>query len=439
MQHHVLPVLRPLVSRRAPRIVVPPRVVRELALVALLAGVPACGDRVQGTEPPTERRPESWQPPPGLPVLEALRGTVDVLAGTMTFEPAAGTALPSTSAIRGQVYGDQGVTVRVRNTPVTTQTIGGKRRYSAQVGLQNLLPHPIGDEQAGLVTTDTMGIYVFVSGGPTVVATSSPCAACTVVPFNHQGTLTLDQPGRRYWHWQERVGAAGSASDTTLARRTWTFEADTAVTRFSFEVLVSAAWPPPHETSWKIEYAGDSIPDTQEEPRWRRYVEGTGTSASNQVPGILRMSAGPREIVRFFRRDSVPFAGSAYVEARMALSSQQVNRAEARVLLDDGARFIAVGIARDKVWFTDSSNTFLPGAAFTALTTANQNTYQVRKYAADSVVLVVNGARVGALPYGQLPQQSGGLPLVMLGNRGIVGSSVGDWDYVIYGIGRATP
>lgn len=434
MQHHVLPIVTPHVPHRAPLVTLPRRAVRALPLAALIAALSACGDRVQGTAP----QPDAEPPHRGLPVLGALRGTVDLAAGTMSFDPAGGTA-GSAGAIRGQVYGDQGTTVRIRNTPVTTQLVGGKRRYSAQVGLQNLLAHAIGDEQAGLLPADTMGIYVFVSGGPTVVATSSPCATCTVVPANHQGTLTLDQPGRRYWHWQERVGAAGSVGDTTLARRTWTFEADTAVTRFTFNVLVSAAWPPPNETSWKIEYAGDSIPDTQEEPRWRRYVEGTGTSASNPTPGLLRLTAGSKEIIRFFRRDSVSSAGSAYVEIRMAMSSQQNNRAEARVLLDDGVRFIALGIARDKAWFADSSNTFLPGTAFTALTTASQNTYQLRKYAADSVVLLVNGARAGALPYSQMPLHSGGVPMAMFGNRGIVGSSIGDWDYVIYGIGRATP
>src|SRR5690606_8973841 len=100
--------------------------------------------------------------------------------------------------------GDQGVTVRIYNSPVTVSPSSpGKKRYSASVGVRNLLPHTIGDEQAG-PASHNLGIFVFVTAGPTVTGTSSACSpACTVSVVGQDGIFNFTTPGQRYWFWQE--------------------------------------------------------------------------------------------------------------------------------------------------------------------------------------------------------------------------------------------
>jgi len=367
-----------------------------------------------------------------------MRGEVDLVAGTLTFEPAGvrGSASPLLA-----IYGGQNVNIRLYNTPVTQTLVGAKRLFTASVGLRNLRSHPIGDEQAAASPADTMGVYVFFSAGPNVTATSSTCAACTVTVKNNHGTLPFTAPGQKYFHWPERIGAFNGGSDTTRNRATWTFEADTAVSNFSFDVLVSAAWTRPNDTSWKIEYSGDSLPHTQAEPRWRRMLVGTGPTDS-AATGFLRIKMGtPTNIVDLYfqRRDSLVTTTNAFAEATMKLVSG-TGDAHTGFGFDDNTKQIELGMSTTEVGFIDEGYGFIDKIP---LTTNVYRTYQIRKFAADSVQLWVGGTRRLTVPYGSFKANAAAATLpsfFRFGSHGKGGvSNVSDWDNVVYIIGRTSP
>jgi hypothetical protein len=408
---------------------------RRSVLLVMLA-VCGCADGGDGTPP------IATEPSRPAATMVGLHATVDVAAGTLTFEsqPGARASLAGPNGVRlAGIYGDQGVTVRLYNSPVTVAAspTPGKETYTANVGLRNLLNHAIGDEQAGLAPLDTMGIYVFVTSGPTVTGTSSPCSpTCAVTAQNHHGTLAFNAPGQRYWHWPERVGAVGGVIDTTIARKTWVFEADTQVTSFRFDVLVSAAWPPPNDTRWKVDYQGDSLPDTQEEPRWRLTNAGGTYTATG---GVLNTTTNPPDDIQFYRRDSVTTTANAYAEARIRLNSTSGGR-RAAIHFNDGVKYVALGVGPGNVGFISSAQSG-PFIVSWATTTNTFRTYQLRKYAADSAVIYVDGARVGAIAYSALSAD----PTGALDTRFVFGcprtgvSTNADWDYVIYEIGVTQP
>ena len=211
------------------------------------------------------------------------------------------------------------MTVRIYNSTVTTSApVAGKKTFTANVGVRNLLAYRIGDEQGAATPADTMGIYVFVNSGPVVSATSSSCPTCTVTVANRHGTLNFNGTNQAYWFYPELLGPANGGSDTTRVRKTWIFEADTAVTRFNFDVLVSAAWVPPNETFWKIEYPGDSLPDTQAEPRWRKSA--TLMASATLVGGNLQIDLRrTKDSLLYSRRDSISTGMNALVDARFRL------------------------------------------------------------------------------------------------------------------------
>ena len=363
-----------------------------------------------------------------------MRGTIDMTTGALTFESARSELSPPLRAMNRAVYGDQNVLVRLYNTQVTIDSVSvpGTKTWSGNVGLQNLTTHAIGDEQAG-VAPDTMGVFVFFNTTPTVTA-PLPCTGCSVTIGRFDGTGNFTAPGQRYFWWRDRV----AANDTTKVRKLWSFSAPSQVTAFSFTVLVSAAWPPPDETRWKVTLNNDSLPDTQEEPPW--HTEQSGSATYTASAGSLTVNASSNGALRFYRRDSVRTTDAAYIEARMQSSSANPNRPEARIAIDDGVKYAGLGIARGSVWFVDSSATFLSGTPVSVNTTSGYNVYQLRKYGADSVAFFVNGTWRGAMLYALLP--TGSLltaPRFVFGNRGIAGASGGSWDYVLYEIGSPIP
>lgn len=415
-------------------------------LALTLIGLVACGDAPSGVEPASPVPPKAPSRTPA-----GLRGTADLVAGTLTFEP-----LPTASPVQttpaavvlAGIYGDQGVTVRIYNSPVTitNPSSPGKKTFSAPAGVRNLLAFPIGDEQAGATPTDTMGIYVFVSSGPTVTGTSSPCSpACTVTVLNEHGTLAFNAPTQPYWHWNERLGAAAGGNDTTRVRNTWTFEADTQVTAFQFEVLVSAAWANPNETRWRMSYDGDSIPDIDAEPPWRRNATGTaGTfSLDNPSPGIITIDAAAGARVAFLQNDSLASNTSAWIEARLRTNTT-ITQPEISFGIDDDVRFIGVGANGTQVGFLTGTFTFL-GTPVT-LNTSTFHIYQIRKFGADSVQLLVDGARVASRAYTALSTSIAQLPyFLFFGGVGTnfppasLSGNSSSWDYVTYEIGSPQP
>lgn len=398
----------------------------------------ACSCIAGCAETPTAQRKNATPSMP-LPRVTVVRGEVDADRGTLTFSP-----VPmGGSGFTPAVYGDQGGTVRLSNTPVVvTQPSSTVRRFEAQVGIRNLLAHVVGDEQAGASPPDTVGIFVFFISGPIVTA-PSPCTGCAVTLVSHLGTATFTAPNQKYFHWQERLAPAGSLTgeDTTRQRATWRFDADAAVTGFQFDVLISAAWPPPHETRWKVEYSADSLPETGSEPRWR-LRDAAISGARSASGGFLEIDAGaiPGAETSFYRRDSLAAGGNAYIEMRLRYNGGSVTQAGPWLLFDDGTKFIAFGVRSDQVGFIDASRNFL-GTPFAMNTRNAHHTYQLRKYAADSAVFYVNGTRRGWIAYASLAATAypTGAPLVQFGHVTVVPSARSNWDYVIYELGAASP
>jgi hypothetical protein len=391
--------------------------------------------------------------PPAAPAaysapMTTLRATVDLEAGTLTFTPLvatnAGYSLPA--GFSASIYGNQGVTVRIYNSAVTVTNPSspGKKTFSAPVGIRNLLPHPIGDEQATGTPTDTMGIDIFINSGPTVTATSSVCApACTVTAKNPDGKRAFSAPNQAYWHWQEIVGSAGSARDTTLTRKLWVFEADTQVTNFSFDVSVNAAWPAPFETRWKVEFSADSAPTAGTSARWHQMAGSNGAATMNSPGAGLMTLVVPNKGVQLFTRDDgiVP-SSDAYVEARVRRNTGGTGE-QVAFGIDDGVTLIAVGLSVDgQIGFLDDAFDFF---ATTSTTTTTLQTYQLRKVGNTTVELwlVETGTLLLSRPYASFPASPTGFADgVFFGDpdgdksKGPISST---WDYVTYEIGVSRP
>jgi hypothetical protein len=368
-------------------------------------------------------------------VLGGVQGTIDLRTGALEFTP-----LPAVSAsplgLSRAVYGDQNVLTRLYNTAVAVDSVSvpGTRTWSGNVGLQNLTSHFIGDEQTGATPTEIMGVFVFFNSTPTVTS-PIPCPGCTVTINQSDGSGNFTAPGQRYSWWGERI----AAGDTTRTRKLWSFSAPSQVRTFSFTVLVGAAWPAPDETRWKVTLNNDSIPDTQEEPRWRRQTLGTGNSAAAAGGNLTLTTTSTTGELDFYRRDSLAANTSAYIEARM--SSTVTTAAAAPILaIDDGNKFMAVAAGSATAWFADTSRAYLAGTPV-AVTTGAMNVYQLRKYGADSIVFYLNGARAGRFTYSALPNTGypGAAPLQAFGQRARGVTVTSTWDYVVYEIGSAVP
>lgn len=422
-----------------------PLVFRTGILLAL-CGAAACGEAPSSSGRTPLLQPTSHP----ITTVSRLRGTLDVASGTLTFDPVSstGTSLPG-SGVSASIYGEQGVTVRIYNSAVVTSApVGGKKTYAANVGVRNLLGYRIGDEQAGSAPADTLGIFVFTSTAPIVSGTSSPCT-CTVTVKNAAGsrafTSLTSQP---YWYWPELLGAANGGADTTLVRKQWVFEADTQVTRFSFDILVSAAWSAPNETAWKVEYRPDSVPDLQTKPRWRKIATSKTTSAI--IGGALQLDVQrSKDSLQYIRRDSISSATNALMEATFRLDDGgNKPDPQAGISMDDKTRYIGLLISdssfagRARVGFVDGAGGFIAGASDTVAVRALRS-YQIRKFGSDSVVAFVGGTRRFAAAYGALPPtralatdpSSFGFGIAASSSR----STTTTWSSVLYQIGLATP
>jgi hypothetical protein len=381
-----------------------------------------------------------------------MRGTVDVDAGTLTFQPIGletgshGQVPPISAA----VYGDQGVTISVYNGPVTISApSGGKKTYSANVGLRNRLAHTIGDEQGAATPLDTMGIFVFMNAGPTVTATSSACSpACTVTVANAMGARPFNLlTNQAYWHWTDQVGpfVPAGGPDTTRIRRQWTFQADTQVRAFSFDVLVSAAWPLPFESRWKVDYPADSAPHLNAEPLWKRTVTGAPTvTIASPAAGQVTLATPALGSQYFARFDSLASTTSSYLDTRVRVNAPIVVAPEISFGIDDNTRFVAAGLSSTRVGFITSSFAFI--GVGTVASTTSFHTYQIRKFGADSAQLLMDGVRIESRVYTAFSVSIAALPSgCFFGGIGTganpvsVAGNSSSWDWVIYEIGTPIP
>jgi hypothetical protein len=371
--------------------------------------------------------PEPVVPVSSMPTLAVMRGTVDLDRGTLEFGPLVGSGL---SGFAPAVYGDQNVNVRLYNSPVVLDSSTTTWRWTANVGIRNMRPHFIGDEETSASPLDTIGVYVFFVQEPVV---GQPCGGCFARIANHHGTMSFDAPNRKYFHWAERLNPVGSAlGDTTRVRRAWTFETSAGVRSFSFNVLVAAVWPVPYETRWRSEYTADTLPAAAA-PAWK--FEGDGGNASISG-GALTLRGHFRGL--FYRRDPIAPTQDAYVHA-VARFSGGGAQPEIGIVLTDRVKLFGLGVANGVVGLISSAGAFIVGT--TSPLGSGIHELQLRKYAADSAVYFVDGVRRGAAPYASLspdtlspPQSSvafGGLP-TSDGNNST-------WDDVIYEIGAASP
>jgi hypothetical protein len=417
------------------------------AIVVALCGAAACGEAGLSSGSTGVLQPSSHNHP--LTSVARLRGTVDVARGTLTFDPvsATGATLPS-SGVSASIYGDQGVTVRIYNSAVLASApVAGKKTYSANVGLRNLLTYRMGDEQGAAAPADTMGIYVFTNTAPIVSGTSSPCT-CTVTVKNAQGMLSLTTAAKQpYWYWPEIVGAVNGGSDTTRLRKKWVFEADTQVTNFSFDVLVSAAWAPPNDTTWRIEYPGDSLPDTEAEPRWRK-LSTTSATSTIVASQLTLTNSSASDSVFYYRGDSIATGMNAMVEARFRLDNGGLrSKPQVGVVLDDGVKMIGVFVSDSSKsansavigFVTSSGSAAFTGPVPVTIASRTSHTVQVRKFRTDTVVVYVDGVRTLSSTYGALPATRGAAN-IMFGARSPGGTgNTSTWEYVVYQLGQATP
>ncbi|HJU88664.1 MAG TPA: hypothetical protein VJ672_04690 [Gemmatimonadaceae bacterium] len=414
------------------------RAARRLTSLLVL-GFAACADGAAIGEPPV------LPPVPGPSVLAELQVDVDARTGEIRFTPVSSTG--PASDVRAQIYGDQNFNVRLSNTPaVVANPSSTLRTVTADIQVKNLRPHPIGDEQGGVAPTDTMGIFVFFTTEPVVTQTSGACTGtCFVRIGNHMGSATFDQPNRKYFYWPERLRATGSLlGDTTLNRRTWRFEMSPEVTNFRFFVLVSAAWPSPFETTsrWKVDYRPDSIPDVGTEPGWR--VNQTGAGGTWSITGTapntqLNLRGNPFSQAFFYRRDSVFTTTDAWMEVSMSLSVGTTNP-QVGFGFTDGVKVVGVAMGNGRVGFVDyNTGTFIG----TPITVTNVvHVYQLRKYAADSAVLLVDGVRRSVIAYAALGADAfaGTLsPQAVWGTGFTFTGTNSNWQYVRYEIGSPTP
>ena len=197
-----------------------------------------------------------------------------------------------------------------------------------------------------------------------------------------------------------------------------------------------------------MNYGADSLPNLGTEPVWVRSAVGGPTTQQNQpAVGQIRMIVSSGQRLTYFRIDSLGPSSNAYIEARFQVDfSFLLTNPEVSFGIDDRNKFIAAGASSSTVGFLTGSGslTFQSGAS-TAVTTSNFNTYQIRKYATDSVVLYINGARrihrlYSAFP-DTLPGSSHGFYFGPLGT-GSGTSQFGkssNWDYVIFEIGASQP
>lgn len=390
----------------------------------LTVAIGCAGSPTGGTEPVI--------PVTSMPTLGVMRGMVDLDRGTLEFAPIAPGGVPG---FQPAIYGDQNVNVRLYNSPVVVDSSTSTWTWTANVGIRNMRAHFVGDEETSVAPLDTMGLYVFFVQEP---VPGQPCGGCFARIANHQGTMSFDAPNRKYFHWPERLNPTGSAlGDTTRVRRTWIFETSAGVRSFSFNVLVAAAWPAPYETRWKTEYTGDLLPGSSA-PTWKTEIWGSGGN-TNVGGGILSLHGNSNGLAMPYRRDPIATTQDAYMHAVARLNGGN-SRPAIALILSDHVKLIGLGIANGTVGLISNAGLFLP--ATTASLSTGTHQFQLRKYAADSVVYFVDGMRRGRASYASLSADNvttASGAYAAFGALPTLGGNDSTWDNVIYEIGAVSP
>ena len=435
--------------------------IRVASAVVALAAVVGCSDRSAGiTGTGVMRQPPAVLPSEGLGVVMA---SVDG-AGNITVTPLQGTSSDLAPGIDGSIYGTQNVNVRVYAAAATITTQGNTKTWTMKFGVRNLLPYPIGSNQAGPSPSDTTGIFLAVIGGPTVTQTATNCpGTCAMSVVAYDGTGTFTAPNQRYLYWRERLAAKQpvAGADTVSARRIIQFTSPKQVTNFTFFLIVGADWPAPAQTNWSVFYNAptDSAPDQHAKPIWRTghmSLSGSGTESWSKSAGVDSLILSNNKDYYGYRRDSLAGGTAAYFEAHVKVNNGGQFKPETVFGFLDGTRMAAVGMTSSQVGFVKIAflaKNFLahglPQSNFvdsTSVTATSAHTYRLRKFGADSVTLEVDGVRRLGLTYSQLPtvaQDSVASfttgPAEFFGDGSISGNHNSAWSVLTYGIGATQP
>lgn len=377
--------------------------------------------------------PEPFVPATPGSSLGMLRATVELDRATLEFTPVVPSAIPGLSTA---IYGDQNVNVRLYNSRVAVDSSTNIWQWTASVGIRNMRSHFIGDEETAATPLDTIGIYVFFVRD---AVPGQPCPGCFARIANHDGTMSFDAPNQKFFYWHERLNPMGAAlGDTTLARRVWRFETSAGVRSFTFSVLIAAPWPAPHEARWKVQYTADVLPGAAAPP-WKSESSGSGGSASVSG-GSLSLTGNATGQLMPYRRDPIASSQDAYIEASVRLESGASSRPQIALMLSDHVKFFALGISGNRVGLMRSDGQFDRGTTSSLASGTHQ--FQLRKYAADSIVWFVDGLRRGRATYSSLSDDtftSSSGAYVAFGALATGSGNRSTWNHVIYEIGAVSP
>lgn len=419
-----------------PQLFIRRRSIRFLAAATLAAAL-ACHDvpAVAPTHPST---------PPGTPSGTVV-GTVDDATGTVTFTPLA-TSASSDGAADPAIYGSQNTTINVHSTSfsIDSVTTPGTKVWSIGVGLRNLLAYPVGSNQNATAAADSTGVFVFFSTLP-IVTLPSGCG-CSVTVKNAMGAASFTTPAPQPYFWYaNRLKKAGTAggTDSTVNNPVWKFTGQSTVHAFTFVLLISAAWPPPNETQWVVSYNGttDSLIDTKASPPWKLDGFTGGGSEAWSASGLALTAPAGKDLYPI-RNDSLSATGSAIFDATLSLSNAN-NGVPESFFGFFVPKVYLVGVAKDKVGFlTLTGPPYVwaftgPTYSFPGPNGTTPHSYRLRKFAADSVVLCVDGARVLAATAASLGGSGVNGAIEAFGTAGQSGPAAATWTFASYTIGSA--
>lgn len=336
----------------------------------------------------------------------------------------------------------------------------------------------------GVFPEDTMGVYVFVSIAPTVIAGCTQGPTCNVTVDSTDGAFPFTSPtAQPYMFFKTILEAADGTLESGLDYtnqlslggshidyfRSIVFKASSAVTNFKFGVTVSTALVAPNATRWRVGYTGDSLPnrvgtglaDLRSEPDWRRgasagavidtSIIATGCPAGGTTKCLRISSVTPAngaladDSLFYYRSDSLATGDNAYISASVTVSGNKPNNPTVFIGMQDRVHLMLFGISQNKIGFCDGNGAFVGTP-----TTINATSYRISKFGTDSVVVYLDGATTSSInvAYSTLP----GAPPVAtpnkffwFGNRVQFASSPkpsGDislWSNVVYEIGVTGP
>ena len=222
---------------------------------------------------------------------------------------------------------------------------------------------------------------------------------------------------------------------------------------FTFQITVSAAWPPPNESNWLTQYDGtqDTLPDVNGKPLWRRFAVAAdpvlGTEAWSLLNQLVLTTASTNTSEYFARNDSLG-TQSAVVDVRMKIGTAGVNTYQGIFgLVEPGGKQVFVGMSGTRVGFVNYatggggagawSGTGISCLVATCGAMTGYHNIRLRKYGVDSVVVCIDGTRRFRNTYAALQASSASFnPASMLFGSGhnVVTSS---WSSVSYTYGTA--